>query len=168
MLQFSAGGAAEQQVIIAAEIMMILFEDGVCEEVEVTDLSPGVVRLEETPLASSSELHFGDVIELEPSDQDIWRYVRLSRRADHESVSVFLGRDVADSRALERVLGDITHLGVHWEWAFGGILFLHGPSERVAHARALITSLVAGGYSEFKGEAGTLDGIRTDRGTRAS
>jgi len=125
--------------------MKILFEDGVCEEVDVTELSPGVVRLDETPLASSSELHFGDVIELEQVDQSIWKYVRLSKRADHESASILLSRDVANSMELESVLADITRHGVHWERAFGSILFLHGPAEKVAHARTLITSLVAGG-----------------------
>jgi ribosomal 50S subunit-recycling heat shock protein len=121
--------------------MKILFEDGVCEDVDVTELSSGVVRLEETPLASSSELRFGDVIELEQDDQRIWKYVRLSKRADHESASVLLSHDVADSRELENVLADITQQGVHWERAFGGILFVHGPPEQVAHARTLITSL---------------------------
>lgn len=91
--------------------MKILFEDGVCEEVDVTTLSPGVVRLEETPLASTSELHFGDEIELELGEQSIWKYVRVSKRADHQSASILLSYAVANSKDLETVLADITQHG---------------------------------------------------------
>jgi hypothetical protein len=71
--------------------------------------------------------------------------LRLSKSADHESVSVLISQDIANSSNLKDVLAKITQLGVHWERAFGGILFLHGSAEQVGKARLLIESLVAGG-----------------------
>jgi hypothetical protein len=125
--------------------MKILFEDGVCEEVEVTELSPGGVRLEETPLASASEVYFGDEIELERGEHSVWRFLRVSKRRDHQSVSIPLGSEVADSEELRSILAAVAQQGVHWERAFGGILFLHGPAEEVARARTRIAALTAGG-----------------------
>jgi hypothetical protein len=125
--------------------MKILFEDGVYENVDVSEISRGVVRLDETPIASSAELRFGDVIEVEQGEQGVWRFLRLSKRANHESASVLISREIAGSTELQTVLSQITQLGVHWERAFGGILFLHGSAEQIGKAQLLLESLVARG-----------------------
>ena len=125
--------------------MKILFEDGVYEDVGTSEISPSVVRLDETPIASSADVRFGDLIEVEEGEKGVWRYIRLSKRADHESASVLISQEIATSAEFQTALSEITGLGVHWEQAFGGILFLHGSAEQVGKAQLLLESLVAGG-----------------------
>jgi hypothetical protein len=118
--------------------MRILFEDGVCEEVEVTHLSAESVRLEETPMASSDEGRFGDVIEVARYEGDVFRFVRLIRRSDLEMATFLVSQKVADDEAFIGVLSRATATGVHWERAFGGVLILHGSPGQIAAAEALL------------------------------
>jgi hypothetical protein len=122
--------------------MRILFEDGVCEDVEVTSLSSQSVRLEETPLASSEEVRFGDVIEVEPYERDVFRFVRVISRSDLEMSTFLVSQKVAGDEAFTKVLSQVTAIGVHWERAFGGVLMLHGSAGQIAAAEALLRELL--------------------------
>ena len=118
--------------------MRILFEDGVCEEVAATYLSSESVRLDETPLASSEEVRFGDVIEVVRHEGDVFRCVRLISRSDLEMATFMVSKKVADEKALTKALSRVTAIGVHWEQAFGGVLMLHGSAGQIAAAEALL------------------------------
>ncbi len=124
--------------------MKILFEDGVYEEVRGTEVSPGIVRLDETPLASSADLRFGDVIEIEADAAGVSRFVRLRTRSELTCVSLIVGQEIAESRELRSALVAVSAIGVHWEQAYGGVLLLHGSPEQLAAARARLAPLVTG------------------------
>jgi hypothetical protein len=124
--------------------MRILFEDGVCEEVEVTSLNSQSVRLEETPMASSEDVRFGDVIEVAPYERDVFRFVRVISRSDLEMATFLVSQKVAGEEALAKVLSRVTAIGVHWERAFGGVLMLHGSAGQIAAAEALLRESLDG------------------------
>jgi hypothetical protein len=123
--------------------MQISFEDGASEEIEVTHLTSQSVRLEDTPLTSSAGVRFGDIVEIIQHEGNVFKFVRVIAKSDLEMSSFFLSKEIANSDALKQALWQITSIGVHWEQAFGGMLFLHGSSEQIAAAEALLRKLVA-------------------------
>jgi hypothetical protein len=126
--------------------MRISFADGACEELDVTVITSSVVRLRETPLTTSENLRLGDEIEVAAESDGVRAFLCLRKSAEHETRELFLPRSLADSTALRDVLAEVSALGVQWEQAFGGVIFLHGTSESIADAVALIDGISGRSY----------------------
>ncbi|HEX2836108.1 MAG TPA: hypothetical protein VHW00_24095 [Thermoanaerobaculia bacterium] len=119
--------------------MRILFEDGVCEDVE-TEPDGDFHRLAATPLSSSTDARFGDVIEL-AAEGPIWRFVRVAEASPFVTLEFLLSREVAESEAFGRVLDHVRDQGGIWERAFGGMVFVHVPPETANDVKSRLAEL---------------------------
>jgi hypothetical protein len=116
--------------------MKIVFDDGVCDDVDAEPLAETRFRLLATPMASNTAARYGDVLELseEGAEGEVWRFVRIAE----PSPFVTLTADAVD----DDLLVDLRGMGGEVEVAFGGIIYLHVPPSRVEGMRQrLATSL---------------------------
>jgi uncharacterized protein DUF4265 len=120
--------------------MRILFDDGVCEDVEAGQIDDKRYRLLWSPLSSSTSAKLGDVIEL-TQEGEIWRFVRVVEPSPLETLEMVLSREVAESPAFHDLLNFVRDAGGEWEKAFGGIVFLHFPPASGAEVRARLDRL---------------------------
>lgn len=120
--------------------MKILFEDGVYEDVDAEPLTGNRYRLLATPLSSSSDAKFGDVIEL-TADGDIWRFERVFDRSSLHTLELLVSQSVAESPASRAVLEHVRQIGGEWERAFGGIVFVHVPPGSVAEIESRMAEI---------------------------
>lgn len=113
--------------------MLILFEDGVCEEVEAGAAGESRFLLMQTPLASSTTARRGDVVELE-SEGRIWRFVRVVHPATHMTIelNVAEGDALESPAALRSIFDALEQAGGQWERAYGGFVLLHVPAPHAA------------------------------------
>jgi hypothetical protein len=106
--------------------MKIVFDDGVCDDVDVESLGPTRFRLLATPMASGTAARYGDVLELS-EEGEVWRFVRIAE----PSPFVTLTAGAVD----DDLLVDLRGMGGEVEVAFGGIIYLHVPPLRVERVR---------------------------------
>ena len=114
--------------------MLILFEDGVCEDVETGSAGESRFLLMQTPMASSTTARRGDVVELQP-EGTIWRFVAVVQPAAHVTIELTVPTGDGDWSALRTLFDTLERLGGQWERAYGGIVLLHVPAERAAEIR---------------------------------
>lgn len=119
--------------------MRILFDDGVCEDVETKPYGD-FHRLAATPLSTSADVRLGDVIEL-AVEGPIWRFVRVVEASPLVTLEFLLSREVAESEAFGRVLDHVRDRGGIWERAFGGMVFVHVPPETVDDVKSRLAEL---------------------------
>lgn len=112
--------------------VLILFDDGVCEEIEAEEVSASSWRLKQTPLASSTSARLGDVVELTPEGK-IWRFQRVAEPASHVTIELLVPKDEGDWGALRALFDAVSDAGGEWERAYGGLVLLHVPAH-AAHA----------------------------------
>ncbi|HEX7809877.1 MAG TPA: hypothetical protein VF608_14170 [Thermoanaerobaculia bacterium] len=120
--------------------MRILFDDGVCEDVEAEPVDAIRYRLLWSPLSSSTNAKLGDVVELTP-EGEIWRFVRIAEASPLETMQMVLSRELAESSAFHDLLNFVRDIGGEWEKAFGGIVFLHFPPASGDEVRARLDRL---------------------------
>lgn len=114
----------------------ILFEDGVCEEVEVSFVGECICRLERTPLASTTEARLGDVVEFEPED-GIAKMRRITERSPFDMLAWTVSDSLAAAETFSRLVAEIEASGGRIEQAFGGTVLVHvRPDQRDAIERA--------------------------------
>ena len=127
--------------------MRIVFDDSVCEDVEVEPLPDGYVRLLETPLASETGARLGDVIELR-SEGSVSRFVRVVAPSTLVTLDWLLPKRVADSDEIRETIQYVRTIGGETEQAFGGVLLVHVPSERVEDVTVRLQELL---HSQSRG-----------------
>jgi hypothetical protein len=115
---------------VKARAMKIVFEDGVCEDIDAELVDGKHHRLLATPLCSSSGAKLGDVVEL-TSEGKIWRFERVVDRSPLEMLDCLVPRVIAEARELQDLFEYVRQIGGEWEQAFGGIVFLHVPQTSV-------------------------------------
>ncbi len=106
----------------------ILFEDGVCEEVAVTFAGECLCRLEQTPLASTTDARLGDVIEFEPED-GIAKMRRIAERSPFEMLTLTLPH--VSSEGFLTWVSNVERDGCRVERAHGGTILVHVLPDRV-------------------------------------
>ena len=122
--------------------MRIVFEDSVCEDIEVEQLPDGHVRLLETPLASETGARLGDIVELK-TEGSVSRFVRIVAPSILVTLEWLVTSRVADSPEFRKTIQYVRTIGGETEQAFGGMLLVHVPSERVREVTARIEELLA-------------------------
>lgn len=120
--------------------MRIVFEDGVCEDIDTEPMTATRHRLLATPLASSSGARLGDVVEL-TSDGDIWRFERLLDRSPLVTLDMLVTREIAGAPGFLDLLEQVRRIGGEWEQAFGGIVFIHVPPASVAEIESRLSEV---------------------------
>jgi hypothetical protein len=121
--------------------MKIVFEDGVCEDIDTEVMTGSRYRLLATPLSSSSAARLGDVIEL-ASEGDLWRFERVLDRSPLVTLEWAVTQDIAAAPMFHELLEHVRQIGGEWEQAFGGIVFVHLPPASVAEIESRIEELV--------------------------
>lgn len=117
--------------------MLILFDDGIAEELEADRLDASRFRLRETPLASATTAKKGDVLEL-VDEGKIWRFVAIAERSAH--VTIELRVPTEGWTNLRELFDYIEEIGGEWERAYGGVVLLHVPE---THAREIERKIAA-------------------------
>jgi hypothetical protein len=123
--------------------MLILFEDGVCEDVEAGSAGEARFLLLQTPLASSTTARRGDLVELQ-AEGTIWRFVRVVQPASHVTIELAVPKDDGDWGALRTLFDTLEQVGGEWERAYGGLVLLHVPAAHAEEIRAKVDALLAG------------------------
>ena len=106
--------------------MRIVFDDGVCEEVEVEPAGE-YVRLLMTPLASNTHARLGDLVELQNEEGDVARFLRIVEPSTLVTLERIVGGETALSESFLALLAEVRAMGGECERAFGGIFLLHVP-----------------------------------------
>jgi len=113
----------------------MLFEDGVCEEVTVSFVGECLCRLEETPMASTTDARLGDVVEFEPED-GIAKMRRIAERSPLEMLVWVVSAELSSTDGFRRLAATIEGRGGVIERAHGGSVLVHvRPDEREALER---------------------------------
>lgn len=102
----------------------MLFDDGVCEDVAVSFEGECLCRLEETPMASTTDARLGDVVEFEPED-GVAKMTRIVRRSPFEVVTLVVPSDVMASDAFRDWVSGVEGDGCSVEMAHGGTILVH-------------------------------------------
>lgn len=121
----------------------ILFDDGVCEEVDVSFVGECLCRLEQTPLASTTEARLGDVVEFEPED-GIAKLTRIAERSPYEMLTLMVPATLARSERFREWLSEVERQGCRVEQAHGGVILVHAPGPEVEAIRRAFGSLTDG------------------------
>lgn len=121
----------------------ILFDDGVCEEVDVSFVGECRCRLEQTPLASATEARFGDVVEFEPED-GIAKMRRIVERSPYATLTWVVSDAVDESDAFGRLRARIVSEGGRVERACGGTVLVHVRPDTAAAVEEAFSKLVVG------------------------
>lgn len=114
-----------------AATIRILFDDGVCEEVEFEATGDGRVRLLATPTASTTEARLGDVVALEEIEGGIRRFVAIAEPSPYETFAWPEPAALAAAGAFEDLLRRVEETGGRVERAFGGVSLVHVAKEEV-------------------------------------
>lgn len=122
--------------------MLILFEDGVCEELSAERLPDGTFRLVATPLATSSSVRRGDVLVLREEGK-IWRLERVAVAAPHVTLELAMTGDVVRASGLRALFERVEDLGGEWERAYGGVVLIHIAREHAEGIEAMLRSLTS-------------------------
>ena len=120
--------------------MLILFEDGVCEDVETGTAGESRYLLMQTPLASNTTARRGDVVELE-ADGKIWRFLRIVRPSTDVTIELTVPTGDGSWGALRELFDTLEARGGQWERAYGGLVLLHVPAAHVEELRAKLAAL---------------------------
>lgn len=112
--------------------MWIELPDSSSEELLLTQLSPGIFRLEETSLSSELELYYHDVIEAKAEPETPLRFLRIVSKSGLVTTSFVLPKGLAESEAVKKLLARIMDAGGNWERVFGGLFILHFPPDEAA------------------------------------
>lgn len=123
--------------------MLILFEDGVCEDVETGTAGESRFMLLTTPLASSTTARRGDVVEL-AAEGKIWRFLRVVEPSTDVTLQLTVPKDDGDWGALRSLFDALEAVGGRWERAYGGLVLLHVPAEHASSIRDRVDALTAG------------------------
>lgn len=123
--------------------MLILFEDGVCEDVETGTAGDSRFMLLTTPLASSTTARRGDVVEL-AAEGKIWRFLRVVEPSTDVTIELVVPKEHGDWGALRNLFDTLEQLGGKWERAYGGLVLLHVPAQHGETIRAHVEALTAG------------------------
>jgi hypothetical protein len=108
--------------------MLILFEDGIAEELRAERIGETTFRLSETPLASATTVRRGDVVEL-ADEGKIWRFVAVTEPSPHVTIELVV--PTGGWTELRDLFDFVAQIGGEWERAYGGVVLLHVPP---AHA----------------------------------
>lgn len=120
----------------------ILFDDGVCEEVSVSFVGECLCRLEETPMASTTEARFGDVLEFEPED-GIAKMKRIAESSCFEMLTISLPTSDGRSEMISALVREAEAAGCRFERAYGGTLLVHVPPGVKQSIRASLEAYVS-------------------------
>jgi len=121
--------------------MRIVFDDGICEDIEVEPLSGGEVRLLQTPLASATDARYGDAVELKEEGQ-VHLFQRITARSPLVTTQWTVTEAVAESAELQDVLSNVRGAGGHWERAYGGMMLVHTPDRYAEKVRQALERIV--------------------------
>ncbi|HEY4357242.1 MAG TPA: hypothetical protein VGN16_15945 [Acidobacteriaceae bacterium] len=102
------------------------------ENLLLTKLSPGILRLEESSLSGEFELYYHDVIEARVEPGLPLRFLRVVSKSGLVTKTFFLSKQLAESAAVNTLLARIMAVGGNWERAFGGLFILHFPPDEAA------------------------------------
>ena len=72
---------------------------------------------------------FDDIVELRKMGSDEYEFVRVVERSSLARHCWIVGRETAESKALQALLDDVSDAGGHWERAFGGAVFIALPAD---------------------------------------
>lgn len=120
--------------------MLVLFEDGVCEEVEAERLEGDRWRLLSTPLATSSNVRRDDVVVLR-EDGRIFRFEKIAKAAPYVTIELVMSEAVIRAEGLRALFERVEETGGQWERAHGGVVLLHVPPERAAEIQSMRDAL---------------------------
>lgn len=124
--------------------MLVLFEDGVCEEVEAERLDGDNWRLLSTPLATSSSVRRDDVVLLR-EDGKIFRFESIAKPAPYVTLELMMSESVIRAEGLRALFERVDESGGQWERAHGGVVLLHVLPEHVKEIESMRDALSAEG-----------------------
>jgi hypothetical protein len=124
------------------------FDDDSHENVQVTELAPGHIRLQDTPLLAPEPVYSGDIIEAEQLPDGTYRYLRVLERAPMRHYSWLVPRSFVESPAYRAFASEIERAGGHWEGVAGGTLHAHLPQASILDAEAVLRRYLSSGSSE--------------------
>ena len=107
----------------------IHYENGDNEDLLVTPLGNNLYRLEESSLFG--EASYRDVIHAARRDDGGLLFLNLETPSDLVMQSWVLGQEIIDSPGFRSILEQVMALGGNWEQAFGGLVLVHTPPDRV-------------------------------------
>jgi Domain of unknown function (DUF4265) len=111
--------------------MRIVFEEGVCEDIDAELIGGDQYRLLATPLCSSSVAKLGDVVQL-TNEGSVWRFERLLHSSPLIILEALVTLEIAQTLEFQAFLDHVREIGGVWEQAFGGVVFIHLPPASVA------------------------------------
>lgn len=124
--------------------MLVLFEDGVCEEVEAERLDGDHWRLLSTPLATSSAVRRDDVVVLR-EDGKIFRFEKIARSAPFVTIELRMTEAVIRAEGLRALFEHVEETGGQWERAHGGVVLLHVPPQHASEVESMCDALAGEG-----------------------
>lgn len=130
-----------------AERFHIKYENGDSEQLKLTEVGPGLYRLEESAFAGDAV--YGDTIRAHrtPSDELIFR--EIADRSALITQSWILSAEVLAAPPIRAILASVMAAGGMWEQAFGGMLIVHTPPSMAQTVFDEITG------ASSRGEGGT-------------
>ena len=110
---------------------LIKYECGDSERLMLTEVGPGLFRLEESSFAGDAV--YGDIIRADRTADGDLTFHGIVERSPLVTQSWILSPDVLATERIRRLLTDVMDAGGMWEQAFGGLLMIHAP-ENIAKA----------------------------------
>jgi hypothetical protein len=117
----------------------VCFENGDTEDLVVTPLGDDLYRLEETSLLG--EARYRDVIRARSREDGALLFIRVESPSDLVTQEWLLSQEIIDSPDFGSILERIMAIGGNWERAFGGLLLVHTPENRVREIAEQIKAL---------------------------
>lgn len=126
--------------------MLVLFEDGVCEEVEAERLDGDNWRLLSTPLATTSSVRRDDVVVLR-EDGKIFRFEKIAKAAPFVTLELRMTEAVIRAEGLRALFERVEATGGQWERAHGGVVLLHVLPDHAKEIEAMRDALAHEGLA---------------------
>jgi hypothetical protein len=117
----------------------IYFDGGDSEDLILTPLGDDLYVLEESSLLGYAS--YKDVIRARRREDGDFSFISLERPSGFVMQSWPLTQDTIDSSDFGSILEQIMAVGGHWERAFGGLLLVHTPEDRMQEITDRIKAL---------------------------
>jgi hypothetical protein len=106
---------------------LIKYENGDTEQLKLTDVGPGLYRLEESSLVGDAV--YGDTIRVHSTPSSDLMFLEIADRSTLTTQSWILSAEVLGADPMKKVLAAVMDAGGMWEQALGGLLMVHTPPD---------------------------------------
>ena len=104
------------------EIYLEFSEEGMCELIYLSHLDNNLYRVEDISSCVLGQLQYGDIIKIEPQDQNNFTFKQVVKPSEWRSEVFVLSKEMIEKDEILSLLNQIENLGGKWERVMGGVL----------------------------------------------